>query len=66
VSRERILELVADLGYEPEIVAHDAGVAAQVAVLDVAISELPAEIRALFAEAKKSERPVLLDFTAPG
>jgi len=32
----------------------------------VSIDELPEEYRDLFAEARRLDRPVLFDFTAPG
>jgi len=57
--------VVEGLGYEPTVVRDEGGDAPE-APDRIAIEKLPTELQRLFAEARKSARFVLLDFTEPG
>ena len=63
VRPEELLELVRGLGYEPELASAKPPPAA---ALRVDLAALPADLRARFERARATQRPVLLDFAAPG
>jgi hypothetical protein len=64
ITQRAILGVIEDLGYQPELV--DRGEPAPALATTIEVSELPAEFQELFAEARRLEQPVLLDFIAPG
>ena len=63
-SPAAIFDVVRDLGFEPAPVTTAAD--APPVRAPIAIAELPDELRALFAEARRVDRPLLFHFTAPG
>ena len=65
VNREKLLQTIRDLDFDPEVVEQPPPAAVETKA-QVDISKLPEELQALFAQAKQQDRPVLLDFTAPG
>lgn len=65
MSAEDILGVVAELGFEPTVVATP-GKTSERGEERVDLAQLPQEYQALFADARRTDRPVLLDFTAPG
>ena len=63
VRPDELFALVRGLGYEPELASARP---APAAATQVDLAALPADVRALFERARAAERPVLLDFAAPG
>ena len=63
-SPGEIATVIRDLGYEPKTVV--AATSGQAGLTTVSLASLPAEFRDLFEQARQAEKPVLLDFTAPG
>lgn len=65
VDREELLRTIRELDFEPELVEPPPPTATE-ARARVDVAELPGELQELFLRARKDDRPVLLDFTAPG
>ncbi|MBI4229965.1 MAG: hypothetical protein HY608_03935 [Planctomycetes bacterium] len=60
-----ILGAIRGLGYTPQVVERPSGRPAEVAERVDPIA-LGADLQAVFAEARRTGKPVLLDFTGPG
>ena len=65
ISTDRMLEAVRELGYAPAIVEKPSTPVPEAAQA-VDPARLTSELQYLLAEARRTEKPVLLDFTGPG
>lgn len=68
LSPERILEAIRAIRgvtYVPSIVERPA-TQGETAAGRIALTALPSDLQAMFAEARRMGKPVLLDFTGPG
>jgi len=64
---ESLLTTVRNLGFECRIVVVKmSGPDAAVPVQSIDLQRLPGEFAALFLEARRTDKPVLLDFGSPG
>jgi len=64
VSVDDFLRTIRDLDYEPELV--EAPTEQTVLAERIDTASLPEDLRALFAEAKAEDKPVLVEFSGPG
>lgn len=63
-SAAAISGVIRELGFEPHLTLHAEVAPSPSTRIDV--ESLPPELRGLFAEAERSRRNLLFDFTAPG
>lgn len=64
VGADALLAAVRALGYSPEIVEREAAARAELERVEVAL--LPDGLQQLLARSRTTQRPILLDFFAPG
>ena len=65
MTQGEILDVITEAGYAPEIVDPPRSDKAP-ATSNVDLSQLPAELKEVFTEARRTRTLVLLDFTGPG
>ena len=65
VEVSALLASIRKLDYEPEVVEPATSPKAETASR-VDLSDLPPELSSLFAEASKSDKPLLIQFSGPG
>ena len=66
INPEGLLGSIRELGYEPELVIATEPESEPATTGELDLAQLPEDLAALFARARQTGKPVLLQFSGPG